>query len=195
MKMKATKIHPIFHACVDEGGGIFSTDKIAVRDGWRFASDGRVIVRQRTDEPNTDWKSPDQEQAPWGREKYADIAIAIPDLGEQPMIACCECKGKWRGKTCSRCGGRGHRGRACCQFCAGHGKWADCRFCDAGKTAAPAVSIDLGPVALSDLYIRLIFPWVKEVFPSKKNSTTCPVYFMVGEIEGLLMPRTKEEPE
>lgn len=187
------KIHPIFRVCLSPGGGVrHDTNQIAVRGGWRFATDGKIIVRETTDAPETACGLPSQEKLGWERSLFSDDPVALVRPGKPTTVKCRECDGKYRGKTCDVCQGKGRRYQKLCLHCLGHGRWADCHFCDEGKMIV-ASPIDFGAFALSDYYVRLIFPWVKEVFPRKQHSENCPVYFRVrnSEIEGLLMPVAK----
>ncbi len=191
--------HPIFEeCCAKEIDQRRATHLPFYRDGYLYATDGRVCVRMRQDGEDTSG-SPNTSTIGWpdDEHKYGREAVALPQVSIPERVICPECKGK-KVATCSECNGAGelecpeceHVGL--CRDCAGTGK-TECDECDAhGKarqTSVETIKLASG-YGLADHYVALLNKHGAEAYLPVKLGRN-PTYFTVaGGIEGLLMPRT-----
>lgn len=96
------ELHPIFNDCVARYESRYSMMTPWVAGGYRYATDGRICVRQKTNDPNTPTKSgekrPDPATLDWRREKFSDIAAVLPAIPDHPLWGyseCDACEGGW----------------------------------------------------------------------------------------------------
>ncbi len=120
-----------------EGGSRHAFTKPFVRGGWRNATDGRILVRVPSNEPDTEGKWPKMGELflrKWNR--INAVALVVPGRGTEECrdcygtrfihIECCDCEGSGSCE-CNDCGDR-HK----CAACRGRGvvrTGRDCRVC------------------------------------------------------------------
>lgn len=87
-------LHPIFVDCCANQNGRYTVDRSFVKNGWRYATDGRIVVRESTDELETKVPLdcppfPDCSSLAW-----TDPVIGImklPDAIDECVRERCEC--------------------------------------------------------------------------------------------------------
>jgi len=103
-------IHPIFADCCAKEDSRYAMQSPWIAGGYRYATDGRIIVREATTEPDTSHetnrRSPDPTQLGWNKARLVELKLptSIPD----PMLVkCLDCM-NWPKKErqhCETCNG------------------------------------------------------------------------------------------
>lgn len=93
-------LDPIFADCVDTRGTRYGVDQPWVQDGFVYATDGKIIVRQKTRRANSRFKAPDGLML-FRSVELSSESVALPDIGpEQPKTLCPCCGGGFDGTDC-----------------------------------------------------------------------------------------------
>ena len=184
--MKAEELHPIFKECCLKTSTRYAMDHPFSQGGYWCATDGRILVRQKTDEPDSDGKYPDTASVWRADELYEPEPMPLDVTAE-----CKNCDGSETQK-CEECQGTGECVCRCdheheCGYCDGRGSW-DCR-CNLGK------HYDAGTYLIAGGFVRLILKHGGLIFqPKDKAANKTPFRFTIGDsIEGLVMPMEKEK--
>lgn len=150
-----------------------------IKDGWRYATDGRIAVREPTDEPDSMWRIYDEAVALFaGRCDVPGDAPAVPTHDgkgkdwEEP--ACCV--SEYPPKSCKQWGD--------CPASPGGG--GECTNTMTGRTLGP---MRFGGQKWQGNYIDLI----NKELPGARYTVNAKGYmvFRAGDVEGLLAPMKK----
>ena len=193
------KLPPIFDDCCHKGEpSRYAIDR-PFRDGeYICATDGRVVVRLHdpANEYPSDAKGPPVHDLGWSN-AYGS-PVRMPPLPELFTETCRKCKGNPKVK-CKRCGSEGWiecpecGNEYPCPECAGDHEIV-CDNCEDGKVVDHGFkAVRVGPVCIGPAYARILARHGAIIFPPKKDGIR-PVYFKVGEIEGLVMPYKVDNP-
>lgn len=150
-----------------------------VRDGWKYATDGRICVRIPTNEPddsNEPHKRPDAAAIFQGFDVTGLVPFVIPEL--QGV----------KDKKCPSCNGYGH---STCD----HGHQHECDDCDETGVIEEWPKADIGGNDFSERYLSKIvnLPGLQFFAKSANMEALKPAFFTFGEGgQGLLMPIRKE---
>jgi len=114
--MTEEKLHQIFADCCAQKKSIYDIDKPFVQNGFAYATNAKIIVRQKTDAPDSDGKLPDVNAL--FDEFRGDQIVEIPEVEFHEHI-CEECNGRgiWVCNECKQC--------VICDACEGEGKFSD----------------------------------------------------------------------
>jgi len=175
--------------CADENLR-YNLDHPWVRGGYKIATDGRICVRVKTDEPDT---------VPGEGERYPDIDALFKELDEKiaawhPMPTALPYNApSW--DNCPVCGGSAQLG--CCPQCGMFGgrdkDLLDCRHCDGKGTLELVCSITLDKRRYSVEYIRDIMSLPALEYgelneeAARRNPAHNPLAFRFDGGDGLLM--------
>lgn len=198
--MTTTKdIHPIFQACCAEVIGHLKIITPFVTNGWLYATDGRIIVRTPSTDPNTEGRLPDAGGVYYYGE-FDKEPTPIPSVNyPTEKVVCPECDGVLGiERKCKECGGnREIDCRECdramdCPECYGTGTVEGCGKCEGDGLVWPTPEpIEVAPdYGLSNRYLALLLQHGAKLYlPMGLNHR--PAKFTVGaDIEGRLMPMT-----
>lgn len=175
---EARNIHPIFMDCVGKENVRYAIAHPWVSGGYRYATDGRIIVRQRTDEPDSPEadgiKYPPAKNLGWDRAKYAADPLTLPDIPDEDIV-----------KECPRCAGMGRRD---CDM--GHDH--ECDSCEGEGEHVETCWFEVGPVLLASPLVRIINRHGAKVF---SGGTDKPVRLELElwGIEGIVMPGSRPD--
>ena len=175
---------PIFAACTADEDARYEISKPWVQAGYVGATDGRVIVRTMLEGADAG-KGPNMDSLPWDPALYADTETPLPDIGKRPGVTVCEECGGIGLVTCPCCE-REHE----CDECGGSGE------AEARRTPFALPNADY-PVSLMNNYIWLLQEhgvtgvFLRRTPPPRGVSQS--VRFVVGDVEGLLMPAADED--
>jgi len=169
-------IHPIFNESCGDDSGRHTLSNPWVRDGVRYATDGRILVWQKCNEPDTpDINPPNAElliRDLVGKGKHESEPVTIPEFDFPPLM-----------KTCDNCNGRGLCDKCECET------EHECGACDgSGEVARSRVPIQLADkYRVMDLYLDCLRRHGATVYlPTHKAR---PAYFTIdGGIKGVVMP-------
>jgi hypothetical protein len=193
------KLHPIFQACCAEKKTRYVTDKPYIQDGWLYATDGRIVVRTPSSEPDTEGRGPkntndvfagdfDDEPTPIPDTDYPTEKTVCPHCGGAKDFEdkCEECEGCGRTR-CFECGRSWD-----CPECKGTGKVDGCGQCEGDGSVWPTpTSIEIAPgYGISNRYSALLLAHGATglYLPVRKHLPGEPAKFTIGPIEGRLMP-------
>ncbi len=191
------KLHPIFDDCCHKGEpSRYAIDR-PFRDGeYVCATDGRIVVRLHdpANEYPSDAKGPPVGSLPWS-EKHGP-PMRMPPLPEAVVEPCPKCKGT-RKVECGRC----DEGKIKCSECGNIYRCPDCvggefpcEKCKDGTITRDGFrAVRIGLVCIAPGYARLLARHGAVVHPPTMGGRS-PVYFNVGEIEGLVMPYKVDNP-
>jgi len=162
------KLHPIFADCCAQKNCIYDIDKPFVQNGFAYATDAKIIVRQKTDAPDTDVVVPSV------GDLFDDFrggqSVEIPEVEFDERI-CEECggKGEW---ICTEC-----KQDVICSACEGNGNFSD-----------PLLFVPLScGFGISNRYAAILYRHGVRT-ACLPDDPDRPCRFYVGEdIEGLLM--------
>ena len=214
-KSPQTTLHPIIPECVGPAGFTLNIDKPFPRDGYVYATNGHICVRQRgakCDPP--DGETPPVEGLDWTREHYAEAPLVIdPALLPEPPpdVACRQCSGTGKQVRCKECDGSGivicdYDYDHDCPECKGKGVFAakaddpkaeSCNSCYGTVKADPDYRPCLWPgvAAVSKRYVRLLIRHGGKLYPRVDGRLTHPLYLTVGDdVDGLVMPLKPQKP-
>lgn len=192
-------LDPIFADCVADEDGRYTLTEPWIRQGFIYATDGRIAVRQPITQPDTtDYGSPANAGQMFDDSKLTGKAITLPDIGPEPSAICTDCKGR-KPKKCGTCHGSGECACSVCDSqhtcgsCDGHGKRPWCSPCDGeGTITRTPLSVALDDpdleVGLADTFIWLLQRHGIETVQKTQNGTG--FRFRKGTIEGLVMGAT-----
>lgn len=190
----AMKLHPIFAECVAKEwlGTRYSIETTWVAGGWLYATDSRICVRCKTDEPDSIDPHADTNLARGYPPvaalfvgKWHDTPLKLPAEVKCEESKCRDCEGTGTVTLCSECE---CTGRDCeCKSKANRTSFP-CEECDHGIVRTWP-SIDFGKVALGGRYVAILIRHNCRAFAWKgKNAANKPVRFSFDGGEGLLMP-------
>ena len=183
--MTTKEHHPIFDECKHtEDDTRFSMNQLWVSGGYLYATDGRICVRSKTDEPDT----PDtQGRFPKAAGVFAGVHSAKPLVLPRKDI-----NRSFR-NPCEVCDGRGEHRCNCPDCMTVH---HDCEECDGKGYYTYYQSFILGDlVCLNGRYLEILTKHGCTAYPSKKDSKNGSVRFVFDCGEGVLMPmRYPERP-
>ena len=195
-----TEHHPIFDDCMADEDSYYGLNCLQVKDGWQYASDGRIAVRERCNDPDTiNKKTIDWNHAFVGG-TYRNEPTLIPSTNyDLEPSTCNKCNGKSVHSTeCPDCEGYGtiecieceHERE--CEKCDATGKIGACSECDNKgiKLAAP-VTIQLeDSYGIADRYLALLAKYNANLYlPVSLNDRTSAKFTIGKSIEGRVMPR------
>lgn len=201
-------LHPIFASCCAKEDGRYKISKPFARGGFVYATDGRRAVRQPYEGPDFG-DGPDVGQVFVGEweTRPTPLPNAPPEWG--PHI-CPECD-RVPSKPCAECCGSGET--ECCECgadrecpdCDGKGK-NPCEDCDGAGTVEGDITVfvlDGERYGIRRLYIYWLRSFgITEVYLPKDRSQGnydhhCknPLRFVLGDIEGLVLPCRVEKSE
>lgn len=167
-------IHPIFDECKAKELSRYAIDRTWVFGGHVYATDGRIVVRSKTDEPDTPKEGHGWPPA-YGLftdTKRSDKPLVMPSKCKPIVNSCRECNGcgEW---YCN------------CPDCANE---HPCDSCEDGKVIEWPVYIFADIIALGGRYVDILVRHTCTAYPSAKKAKASPVYFTFDGGEGLLMP-------
>jgi len=169
-------IHPIFYESCGDDTGRHSISKPWVRDGVRYATDGRILVWQKCNEPDTPGINPPNAalliRDLVGKGKHESEPVAIPEFDFPPLM-----------EMCDNCNGRGLCDKCDCET------EHECGECEgAGEVCRSLVPIQLADKYwVMDLYLERLRRHGATVYLPKRKARAA--YFTVEcGIEGLVMP-------
>lgn len=173
-----TQSREILQACCAEHVTRYTIGLPFVLDEYMCATNGHLCVRMPLE--NCDWKA----DIPMdNRGQLPPIHALRWDIPRGPMIDLPPVPDEPPQTECRSCDGGGYHHCSC-------GDYHRCEACDGNGTVdgdEPATKV--GPVLLGTPYVRLLRSFgVKQISPAIENIHKSPVYFSVGDIEGLLMP-------
>lgn len=190
-------LDPLLAECTDDQDGRYTLTKPWIRNGFVYATDGRILVRQATKQADTtDDKPPGGAEHMFDESKPRGKSIPLPDIGMElgDRLVCEKCKGKNSSKTCSECNGEGsHVCPTCshakpCRACEGEGD----KYCSAcggeGMLARKRTSVKLRPrhtIGLADYYVWLLRR--HGIDAVRMTTTATSFYFSKGKIRGIVM--------
>lgn len=164
----STDLHPIFDAVKAEESTRYEINKVFVKSGYRYATNGGMIVRQPCDEPDTAGKFPSTSGLGWARDLYSATATPIPQLPQSEHEPCDDCGGK---------------GIVHCDYNYKH----ECKECLGAGAVIKYIPVKVGDRLFSNRFLMRILPYTSEVFLSL-NAGLGPCYFVItADIDGLLM--------
>lgn len=174
----------------------YNLTKIWIRNGWKCATDGRVLVRVRTIEPDTcDGKNPNTNDIA-DDSQFGNQELEIPTSEEKEQ--CPKCLGEGKVKNiCEICDGEGevecptcHEGKVDCEECDGRGRLGEavvkCENCQGeGKIFS---KVKIGEQFFNGNYVHKIktyLPITKAISPNENNR---PIKMKFDGGECILMP-------
>jgi len=175
-------IHQIFNESCGDNTGRHSIASPWVRGGVRYATDGRILVWQKCDEPDTADINPpntvDVIRNAVGEGKHESEPVAIPEFEFAPLM-----------EMCDNCNGRGLCDKCECET------EHECGECG----GSGEVSRSLVPIQLADKY------WVMDMYLERLRRHGATVYLPTrkahaayftidGGIEGVVMPVDENSP-
>jgi hypothetical protein len=151
-----------------------------VRDGWKYATDGRICVRILTTEPddsNEPYKRPDASALFKGFNVDGLEPFEIPTIKGVKIIECDSCNGD---------------GYAICDM----GHEHECNDCDGDGHYEEWPKNEVGGQTFSERYLSKIInlPGLQFFARSADMETLKPAFFTFDNGQGLLMPIRKEKP-
>lgn len=187
----------LFADCTGDEDGHYTLTKPWIRNGFVYATDGKIVVRQAVKQSDTTGdKPPGDVDREFDASTPTGQSIPLPDIGMElgDRLVCEKCKGKNPSKTCSECNGKGkHVCPTCshakpCRACEGEGE-KYCSACDGeGMIARPRRSVKLRPthtIGLADYYVWLLRR--HGIDAVRMTATRASFYFRKGTIKGLVM--------
>jgi len=185
-------------------GGRFDLDKPFIRDGWRWATDGWIVVRMPTTDADTEGRYPKIESL---FEGFPGCDHDWPDWPQSP-IRCRKCRTGKVLVACQTCNGEGEHECACgnlhgCGGCDGHGNVSganDCLFCGGtAKVNAPKGIVEDG-VRIIEIAGKWFQAWylglIKSQFAGLRYSRSREeqlCFTADGNIQGSLCPRPRQK--
>jgi hypothetical protein len=186
-----TNLHPIFAECCAGEDSRYAIREPWVAGGFRYATDGRIVIRQKTGDPDTPrgdrgpW--PPAHSLHWDAALYSPDAVPVPQV-EVQMVPCDECAGKgeleWKRKD---------------RWCETLRKMLPCENCGGtGEVPNDTATVNVGDVKMLVRLAAILCRHGAKAWPSKENRYGRPLRFAVdggagGEIEGLVMPSGRAE--
>lgn len=197
---KTVDLHPIFAACVGMFGGSYRTDRPFTRNGYHYATDGRLVVRcpRRDGEPELDARdTPNPSTLPWSADLY-DPTPHDPPHGPDVEHECRECRGKGT-RACDECEGDGvvvceYGHYHTCPECNGDPKPHACADCDGtGVRRDPVALLVADGMYIGSNYGRLLHEHGAKLYLPRAQSPHNPLRFVIPgtDIDGLLMQRSQ----
>lgn len=174
--MTHEEIMGLFH---EQYGNLYDIGNVFVRDGYEYATNARILIRRKTDKPNTEGKFPDVNEVFKGypRSDATRVMLSDPGVGEVVICEnqkCPECDGEG-GTTCDEC-----NHETVCEHCGGKGLYGPVDI----SPLRPL--IQLGEAWFNADYISVL--WAIGVREVQTTGELKPLYFSIGEYEGFAMP-------
>ncbi len=164
--------------CAEEDGR-YGLSRPWSKDGWRYATDGRIVVRVPTDEPDSE-RAMCAELLPL----FAGRALT-EDREHWQLVPTHDGKGKdWEEPACC---GADDPPKAC-------KRWGKCSYSEDGKCTNTVKGRTFGPIHCAGKkwqgqYIKLL----NDEMPDARYTVNAKGYmvFRAGDVEGLLAPMKK----
>lgn len=175
-----------------------------VKGGYEYATDGKIIARRRTDQPDnfTDHHSTRINIAAWF--EFSEMGEPTSEVEAPSPTPCPECAGvgKVNFVPCAACIGTGDLECSCghqheCEECNGEGKiksplgkLSECPDCDGLGSFWNHAGTKLAGMVIQDKYLALIVGHGAEIRAATSRGLRGDrvFYFKAGEVDGLLMP-------
>lgn len=170
------------------------------RDGFTFATDGRILVRvSSTEYPVAENEAaPEASDAgPFNHNSLETEWIPVPDIPEPMFSDCRKCKGTGKSDKCRECCGDGRHECDCghehdCGECDGTGySWfaEKCDNCENGKVEETQ-QVAVGEAVVNAVYLRKIADLPNPEF-ARPTEWDKPIAFKFNGGVGYLMPMRK----
>lgn len=157
---------------------------IFVRDGYECATDGRMAIRRKTDKPSDGGGFATFHDVFKGHPIASALVSEIADPGVPDVVV-------GNATDCEKCHGCGEIE---CDEC---GHTNDCKQCDGrGYTGRKDESPERLPVKIGDAWFNADYIaalWAIGVREVRTTLANKPLYFELGEYQGLVMPIHREE--
>ena len=190
-----------------------------IKDGYQWASDGVIIVRVRTDQPDSELQPLFPENSfqvlkPYDKTLIENMKFELPvQIVEKVTKQCSQCKGlgEITEEECTNCHGSGEcECGNCgwehdCGYCGGTGRETPhpdevledgkmCSECNGDGSLDNSVVEHHGQFIAGKYYnmIKDLPDVLLQVVPEEDILTSTPVYFSFEGGEGLVMPRRRD---
>lgn len=201
--MTATELHPIFADCCAKEKTRYAITVPFQCGDYICATDGRILIRMKGRIEETDIDTPIPPANDIFTEWKGSGDFATLPTPEPTMTKCPECDGSGTArKDCEECDGTGQvecshcGGEYDCEECDGKGYIGNenekCQLCNGDKVVVNDTAlVDLGDAGLSYGYVAMLLKHGVRQVELAEQKAKRPVRFCIGDIEGMLIPRSK----
>lgn len=164
-----SEIHPIFAECVSTENTRYLITQIFVKNGYRYAIDGRILVSQPVNEKDTEGNFPDCGSVMVG--DFQSSATPIPQSDHPDTIECENCDG----------------GMCWCYGCESEHDFGKCEGSGMVMNVVPLYIAD--GYRLAAMFLQRLREHGAKLYLPKPIASTKPAMFTIGDdIVGRLMP-------